>query len=431
MRFGKRNRLAAGVASVLCAVGILCMTGCSVRFGTTPKDSDIVAKPTSGNASGMEITYGEFNRQYQYYLKVYEIEDDTTSDNAESCKGRRADIINNLICDRIYLQKAKELGLTELSEEDKALVEEEFNSQMDVQVKYYGEKALNANRSDSSDPESSDGSSPDNSEASPSEEEIIAKGNEELDRLLADCNMTRDDLRTWLENLIISTNVLEESVKSITRADAEREFNEMVDEIKTLYNSNNRIMYYEYGYSDIWVPEGSRLIKHVLLGFDEETRTQITALRRDGKYDEADAFRSEKAAEFTDKIAEVEQKLDDGVDFNTILLYYSADAAGSSAYPDGYLVTPDDPNYAAEFAEAAFVPENIGDRTLCTSDFGVHIMIYADNAKPDEEYIESIISGIHGQLRSEAADTLIEQWKAEYNYEIDYEKLRIDPSADE
>lgn len=422
MRFGNIIRLAAGAVSLLCMVG---WSGCNVKFGTTPKDSDIIAKPSSGSYPEMEITFGEFNKQYQYYLKVNEIEDDTAAAVSADCKQRRTDIIENMILNKIYLQKARDLGIAELSAEDMAIVDEEYESQIEAQVKYYGEKALNADSSDTADSSTSEGSESD----SASEEEIISKGNEVFDKLLADCGLTRDDLHRWLEEYLISANMLDESVKSVSRESAEEEFNKIIAEIKELYNSDDRLMYFQNNYFDYWIPEGSRMIKHVLLGFDEETRTQIEELRKDSKDDDADALRAEKAEEFADRIAEVNKLLDDNEDFNTILLYYSSDAAGSSAYPDGYLVTPNDPRWVTEFAEAAFVPEKPGDRTLCTSDFGVHIMIYASDAKVSEDVIKSAVDNIHGQLRSQEADKLIEQWEAEYNYSIDYEKLRIDPAS--
>lgn len=423
MKFKNTKRIIAGAASVLCAV--MLMTGCSVKFGTAPKDNDVVAKPKNGGTPEMSILYGEFKSQYLFFLKQNEIEDDTSAEHAAACKAQRADIIDNLICDKIYLKKAEEYGVLELSEDEKKTAEETFSDQIDQMVKYYGKKVLGI-KDDTND--TSDTSNTESGSAY-SEEEIISKGNEELDKVLAECCMTRDDLRTWLDNFIIATHVLDKAVESVTREDAKAEYDDFIKELEELYKSNNSYIYYQYEYYNYWLPEGSRLIKHVLLGFGEETQQKITDLRKEGKENEANALRGEKAAELTDKIAEVNQKLDDNVDFNTILLNYSADAAGSSAYPDGYLVLPDDPRWVSEFTEAAFVPEKIGDRTLCTSDYGVHIMIYAGDAEIDDEVVEQAISTIYGNLRTETANTITDTWLSEYDYTIDYEKLRIDPAS--
>ena len=122
----------------------------------------------------------------------------------------------------------------------------------------------------------------------------------------------------------------------------------------------------------------------------------------------------------------MEALLDDNIDFNTILLNYSADAAGSSMYPDGYFVVPDDTHYAKEFTEAAFDMEKPGDRTVCTSDFGVHIMIYASDAKPDEEAVKEQVDSLLVDIYQETAAKKTDEWLKEYDYEIDREKLRIE-----
>lgn len=426
MKLGKLFRTAA---SALLSAGLLMTCGCTVRF-----DSNIVAKPTANASKDLEITMAEFEQQYTYFLKQYGIEDDTSIMYADICKEQRQNIIDSLILNKIYLKKAKELNIPDLTEEERAEVREDLDRQFEEQAKYYGQKAFNEENSDSSDtgdPEDTSGQSSDSpSETSaPTEEEILARGYEELDKMLGECNITRDDLLRWSEEYITITKVMDEITKDITQEDAEAQAAETLKNLQSLYDSENRYYYYQAGYDKLWVPEGARMIKHVLLGFDEETAKQIAALRDEGKDDEADALRAERAEQFTDRIAEVEKLLDDNTDFNTILLNYSADAAGSSLYPDGYMVARDDDRYVKEFIEAAFIPKNIGDRTLCTSDAGVHIMIYVSDAKPDEEALKDFVNAAYAQMCQEAAEKKTEEWRAEYNYEIKREKLRIEQTS--
>lgn len=459
MKIVKKIRTAAAALLSAC---ILLSCGCSVRLGTqdsgdssessdsgsaaVPQNSDVVAKPTTNGSPDMEITYGDFSRQYLYFLATYGIEDDTASDVADDCKEQRETIIESLILNKILLKKAEEMNVPELTEKEKADAAADLNEQFEEQAKYYGKKAFeeegktvtsssSSEDANTSAGQQSDGSSDSDSDStsdasSPTEEEILARGYEELDKMLGECGITRSDLLRWNEEYLTITKVFDEVVKDITREDAEKRAAETIKTLEDMYNSDNRYYYYQAGYDKLWVPEGARMIKHVLLGFDTETQTRIQALRKEEKNDEADALRAEKAAEFTDRIAEVEKLLDDNVDFNTILLNYSADATGSSAYPDGYMVTRDDDRYVKEFTEAAFVPEKIGDRTLCTSDYGVHIMIYASDAKPDEDAVKKFTDSVYDQMCNEALGEKIEEWQAEYNYEIDREKLRIEQETD-
>ena len=109
-----------------------------------------------------------------------------------------------------------------------------------------------------------------------------------------------------------------------------------------------------------------------------------------------------------------------------ILLKYSADATGSSAYPDGYLVVPNGQSYVEEFQEAAFVPENVGDRTICISDFGVHIMIYASKAEVTEEDRNDILDYLSYNIAQNDLAEEMDKWLEEYAFDIDKESLRIE-----
>lgn len=414
MKFGKILRPVAAVLSAA-VIGIT-STGCSVEFGTNPKikDSAIVAKPTLETADkSMNVTYEEFNKQYTYILKLYEIEDDTAADIAEACAEQRELIANNLATNKIILQKAKEYGVAELTEEEKAEAKKSFETQIEQQVEYY---STLADYSDLTEDQITD-------------EIKKQRGNEEFDKFLAECGMTRDDLLLWSEEYIISTKVLDEAVKHITIDDAKAECDKMIAKVKEMYETD--IASYEQGgYSELWVPDGSRLIKHVLLGFDETLQMELAIYRNSGDDEKADALRKQTADGMAEKIAEVQQKLDEmnegKITFNEILLNYSADAAGSSMYPDGYIVVPNGVSYMKEFQEAAFVPEKIGDRTVCVTDYGVHIMIYAGDAKVSQETIDGFTETAYGEMRNEAFQTTLEQWKAEYNYQLDRELLRLD-----
>lgn len=440
----KFRRIFRAAAAVLLSAGML--TGCKVRFNTTPWDSDIVAKPTTNISEDLEVTYKEFDQQYRYFLSQYGIEDDTVSNIADACTEQRQNIIDSLILNKIYLKKAAELSVAELTEEEIAQVREDMESQFEEQAKYYGQKAFNEetsasgsggsgadNQNTSSDVEqstSSDQSSDSSSDTlSPTDAEILARGYEELDKMLAKCGITRNDLIKWSEDYIKITKLMDEVVKDVTMEAAEERAAEIIKTLEDMYNSDDKYYYFQAGYDRLWVPEGSRRIKHVLLGFNDEMVRKLEALRKEGKDDEADALRTENAAEFSERIAQVEKLLDENVDFNTILLNYSADANSSSVYPDGYLVTRNDDRYVKEFTEAAFAIENVGGRTLCTSDYGVHIMIYASDAKPDEESVKDFTNAVFNNLSQDAVDKQTEVWLAEYNYEIDREKLRIEQQS--
>ncbi len=413
MKLRKIFRAAAAVVSA--AVMCIAMAGCSVEFGTSPsaKDNEIAAKPTGGeNTKGMEITYGEFRKQYSYFLDINHIEDDTAEKTADDCTKQRNSIIDSLITTKIITREAEKRGLA-LTEDEISEAKTNTDEQISSIIDSFSQKA---DFSDMAAEEITD-------------EIRRQRGEEDFNKLIEGCNITRDDLYTWMEEYLLATKLVDETTKDITRADAEAKVREMIGKIQDIYKENPAA-YEQSGYSDFWVPEGSRLIKHVLVGFDESLQTQILIYRNNGDNENADKLRADGAKELEEKVAEVQKKLDEmdegKTTFNEIILKYSADSAGSSAYPDGYVVVPNGASYAKEFQEAAFVPEKIGDRTVCVTDFGVHIMIYAGDAKANPDSIETFTETAFGEMKNEEFQIQLDEWKNEYAYKTDRELLRLD-----
>lgn len=415
-------------AAVLLA-GVLC--GCSVKVGTKkePKPETVVAHPTNGeNDEDMQITYERFRKEYWYVLLNSEIHDDTNLDEYldAQCKAQREQTIQYLINEKVIVHKAKELGVNELTAEEQADADKEYDDLVAALINKWGETAaaeLAASETSGEDPEAS--------APEISDEEKERLGKEKLDQMLEDCGMTYDDLKWWSESTRIADKLYDAITEDISQSDVDKGFEEYVEEAKSMY-ANYKSYYFQMGYSDAWLPEGSRLIKHVLLGFDEEKLQEIHSLRVDGKDEEADKLREEEAAKLEEKRQEVEQKLDDGAKIDDLIAEYSADKAGSEAYPDGYTVVPDDTRWMSEFTKGAFVPEDIGERTVVVTDYGVHIMIYAGNAKVSDSKVEQIKNTlILPNLKNDKYKKTVNEWIEEYAYEIDYAKLRIDdPNAE-
>ncbi|MCH5204064.1 MAG: hypothetical protein J1F03_04900 [Oscillospiraceae bacterium] len=408
-------RLKKIMAAVLAAFCAAAFAGCSVKFGTNPQVSPetVVAKPTRMSFTGeLEITFKEFNSEYLFYLNSYGITEDPS--NADMCRELRDTIINNIIYDKVLLLKAKEYGCDELTEKEKEEVQSDFEEDIQLQIKDLGESA------DYSD-------LPEGTEIT--DEMKLERGKLEFEKILESCDLTREDIYNWIKNYKISQKMLKKIKDDLDPQEAEDILNEYIEQIKGIYEADPAL--YEQGdYYTFWAPEGSRRIKHVLLGFDDETIAKIREYREAENDEAADALREEKAAELKEKQAAVEKALDDGTDWNDILLKYSADATGSSLYPDGYLVVPNGQSYVKEFQEAAFVPEKIGDRTTCVSDYGLHIMIYAGSGEVSEEERGNIIDYLNSNLAQNEFAAKMAKWVDEYAFEIDKDALRLNEDSD-
>ena len=418
MRKNKLKKLTLmGTAIIMAGV----LSGCSVKFGTRkePKLSAVVAYATNGeDLEEMNITYEMFQKEYKYFLVNVDVEDDAVEEVSAYCTSQRESIINYLINEQIVIRKAKEMGLYDLTEEEQKEVDETFAAQIDEQIEYYGEMAareLSGNGAESA--------------SSMTDEEKEEAGSKKLDEILEKCGLTRDDIHWWAQSSKITQKLQNALAETVTYDRAEEEFEGVRKYAEELYNSN--IVYYSMGgYDEIWLPEGSRLIKHILIGFDDDTAKEINTLRTEGSDDEADRKRAEAAEKLKEKQEEIEKKLDDGESLDELIKKYIADADGSAAYPDGYTVIPNGVTYMDEFQTAAFVPEKIGDRTTCVTDYGVHIMIYAGNAKITDETIKNSTDFLYEELKQKEFSDRMKEWLAEYNFEIDYEAIKLEAPAE-
>ncbi len=413
MKFTKLFRAAAAV--VLSAT--LC--GCSIKFGTNikPDNNRYVAKPSdSALLDKLGVTYAEFMNDYTYYLNYMGIKDDTEESVAETCKSRRTAIIESLILEKVCRIKAEEYGVTELTETEEEQVKTSADSIINDRISYY---AANADYG-SVDP------------STLSDEEKLKRGGEELDKALAEYGFTRDEYYEKQKRYMLGFKVMKAVGEELGRSEAEKIFDENAKISKETYESD--VSYYEQSnLSQYYIPEGSRLIKHILIGFSNEDISSIQSLRSSGDDEGADKLRQEKADALADKVNEVIGKLDAGENWDTVSNTYTSDKTGNTYYPDGYLLVPNGTSFMKEFQAEAFVPEKIGDRTTCVTDYGVHIMLYADDAKITESDKKTVVDNIFASLTQQEFINKTNEWIKGYGFydNIDYDILKIDKPDDE
>ena len=408
----------------------LSLTGCSFRTGTnffedciTSIDLDddyIVAAPKGegiANADELAIDYLTFKKEYLYYLKSSNAQDDTKDKNAALYAQQREFIINYMVDEAIIIAKAKEMGLLEFTQEELDKLDADFQANLKAQYEFFGENADYGTLAEG---------------VTISEEEKLARGKEEFAKYLADCCMTEDDLMGWQRNALIQEKMYEALTKDVTieMSEAEAILEKYIEEeVKPVYESDPRAYETTGTYTSFWLPEGSRNIKHILIGIDSIDSDDISAMRQQGDEAGADALLEEKLAEIREEADEIINMLDNGADFDELIAEYSDDAAGSAAYPSGYTVIPNSVSYVEEFVEAAFSLENIGDYVLASTDFGWHIVMYASDAKIEQETLDMYTGYIHENLVTSAKESkyeeTISQWAEEYAFEIDYEALAV------
>ncbi|NMA79599.1 MAG: hypothetical protein GX967_03005 [Clostridiales bacterium] len=312
------------------------------------------------------ITMAEFNEEYGFYLSQYNIEDDTAEDVAEDTESVRQYVIDYLIDQKIEAIWARELGLSDLTDEENTELKKDYDEMMDAWLEYFIEEALA-------------------SDSSLSEEDAKAEGEKRIDEYLEENGYSNESFLTYQRELFVSQKLFDDITKDIAVSD---------DDVKTAFDENVASAKAKYetspsqfekdclteGEMIYYVPEGTKRVKHILTLLEQEDLEAISSLRSDGDEEGANKLRKEALKKIEDKAKAVLDSLNkDGSNFDEIMKEKSEDP-GVANYPEGYVVTKQGKSYVDEFSKASLALEKPNDMTgLIGTDTGYHIIMLVED----------------------------------------------------
>ncbi len=428
------------------------------------KDEEVDKQTPIVEVAGKTFTKDEVNLQtqnmldYQEYLySMYGMSFDRT--DASNISAAQDSAIDGLVQQAVLEQKATELGLDQLTDEETAAIQESAQSTYDSYVQsvtsaYFADTELTGDELTKA-----------------VEEQMAALGYPTLEELVEN-----ERLNTVLEK------VEAEAVKDVTvsEEEIESEYAARVESAKSSYEnspstygtdvSNGNAIYY--------VPAGYRYVKHILIQFAQEDQTKLDELEssisakqselnvaqtsladlgEDASQDDENTAknRTELAktvdtltAEIADlqsqlsaakeaaytaiqpKVDEVLAKLAAGEDFDALMEQYGEDPGmqQSPAKETGYAVSADSTNWVPEFTEGAMALTKVGDVSEgVRTDYGIHIIKYVSDAQEGETGLDSVRSELESELLSqkqnEAYTAAVDKWVEEAQAKIYKDRL--------
>lgn len=251
---------------------------------------------------------------------------------------------------------------------------------------------------------------------------------ESMDMSLADYTeqavaaLADEKLRAWaLEGLEIGEEELDAAYES------------MVEDDRAMYEAypDDLISCALYGIPYLYVPEGMREIRQIVIGFDEDQMTEYgfladVALQGGDAQADLDAL----YAQLDGRVGEVFAQLDSGKPFEDVALEYSDAWALTEEGMDQprYFVCEGAGVWEAEFTEAAMALETVGQISgpVRMSD-GVHILIYWQDVPAGpvayEEAADYVAENASYQAESEAYSAAVEGWMEELGAQIYLDEL--------
>ena len=367
--------------------------------------ADTVIASAGNGAEGMDVTFGEFIREYRYCLWQYGFSADTDSSVSDQMKQARQDVIDGIIKDRIIRAKFAEYGLSFTDEEKQNIQDSADSAINDIiasikQVIAYADSSL-------------------------SDDELTEKAQLRLSQGLSDCGLTRDDLCGWQEVTAMAQKLRDKFSEGtdVTDDELEAKMTETIDSVKKSYEDDPASFYGQY-YSNLWLPEGTRAIQAILVGFDYDAYSQINALRTDGKDDEADKLREESLPSIQERYDALMEKVNSGEDFAQLMTDSNEDEGNGL-----FIVTPGTEIYGADFYNAAMGLENIGDTTSVLLDYGWYILRYQQDAEVTADDLEKTRTSVRQNLllskKNDLYNAEYEKWAEEYAFTMDKDVLAL------
>ncbi len=443
------------IAAVLLAV-TMAITGCSdsileskVESGTESKeniwtaaDTDIVAFPTADGLTEEQkkyynITFEEFYKEYSFICANAGLND--TKDDA-SAKLYRQSIIEMIASEKIILKKAEELGLAELTADEMKKVEEEYQKNLDGWYNTFSAQAQNElgikGNSTTSD---TSGSLTDDDKA-----KIKEKSKELFNNYIKNFGLTEDTFLIWAKNSFVVEKVMEYTYKDVKVTDDEvdKYINDLIAEAEKTYKED--VSKYEKNtqYGTVWLPEGSRNVKHVFIGISTIDAAEISAARNESgaNQEEIDKLRDEKLAEIKEKAEAAYKKAtaegdDKEKNFDAVLKEYSHDY-NASLSDQTITVIKGTKSLTDTLYNAIFDLEKPGDiSALIPTDLGYYFFYYKEDAKITDEDItvqkKNVYEGMLTERQNKKADETLTKWEEEVKYDYDYEKLNFEKPEEE
>lgn len=404
MRMKIRNH---GFIAVMAAV-MLGLSGCSIKgaestssddASQSAQQADIAAAPTNG-AEGMDITRDEFLREYLYNLARYGYGTDTDEDTLSEM---REQVINSLIEDRIIRAKFAEYGL-ELSEQDKVDIQAEVDAGVASMLESIKSVAKSVDET-------------------LSDEELTAQAQERYDLILEKCGISKDTFYTWQETLF-----MKQRLADVIGADAECTDEEVSSQLQALislaksqYESSPE-EFNGQSYASVWLPEGSRTIQAILVGFDYDTYSSISELRSAGSDEEADALREQSLDGLQERYEAVMSRIVAGDDFAQLMEEFDEDEGNLTL-----IVTPGTEVFGKDIEECAMGIDLPGGTSAAVTDYGYYILRYAGDAVVSEETLSESAEEIRQysleNKKSKLFEAELDKWKTEYSYEINNDAI--------
>ncbi len=397
MKHKKITALALGLLLILSG-------GCSLVDKDEEKAAEIDKNKVIIEYKDLDIKKDDITKKMNKYLTaqgmaIADLKD--SEDDKEIWDRFKNDIVQEVAVSQIALEKASELGLDKLTEEDEKSLDEAYESSLSA-IKSTVETSVKA------------------AMASNESLDYDTEYQRQLEEYFYLQGYSVDTYREDLEKEFIVNKVKEYYTKDISVTE---------EEVRKYYDSNVELQQHNielnpemveqqaaFGGYVLYYPAGYLKVRHLLIGFESETRGAAAIAYANGDMTEYNRIIDEALPSIQPKIDEVLAKLEAGEDFTALIDEYNDDTSvdiepyRSEGFAEGpYSTNIDIPGYIDALTKLT-AP---GQYTTINTFYGCYIIRcekLLEGAVPYEDVKDSFTTSLEAQNKDVEWSTVTQGW---------------------
>lgn len=420
------------IAGLTIGLMSLALMGCELVSVNTDRDNAQVVLKVGDKEFTKEYVNGLVNTQLSYYGV-----DPADSTMADQIQEFRESMLESLAKTEIMRQEAVAQGYVDkLTDEERKAADEEYEKQKTYYESGFAEE-LQEEYADDVDKDA----------------KIEKKRQEALADFLKYNHINVIEEYQEIARQDKALEKYQQEIKNraqVTEEDVKSEYDKLLSEQKVSYD-NSAAAYINASSGDtvqVYVPEGVRRVKHILIVVPDETKTalqqlqqQITTYTTQGdtaKVEEVQKQYDEKLAaalnEIKPKAEQALSRAKSGENFDKLIEELGQDP-GAKTNPDGYAVHQTSTGtYEENFQNAAAALSQVGDISgLVDTINGYHILQYASNVQAGEVGLDAVRDKLQESMKTtkqdkaleERGNSLLDQYKSEHKVELYPERLKV------
>ena len=405
-------------AMALATAAVMAVSAAGCNLVKVDQEKDLAQSVATVN--GVEINKKTFQDLVTQYSSMYE-------QYGQPTDGLPDQILESLIQQELLIQKAKEEGLYDFNEEQQKKYDEFYEENMSYYASQFAATAQEELGEDAS------------------QEEIDKRARELFEEdIQANESYSKEEMEQELKDQF-AVGLLQEKIGDTVKTtdeDVKKWYDEELEKQKTEIKENPSA--FESKNPALYVPEGYRRVKHILITFDDDVSTKVNELKTKQSeiateigalMTEDEKANAARLTELRNENAELKKELETvqnetkakaqevlekanaaGAKFEDLMVEYSADTAGQDkADPETtFLVGPNTTNLVEPFVKAASALKEGEISDIVESDYGYHIIKDVEDLKegdvPLADVKDEAKEVVDAAKKLEAWNGKVEEW---------------------